>query len=85
MELRDRDVVDYAFVGVVTLLAYLELPWRPEIRQWLRSVVATVVVVLEFAVGVVFGQPIWVYVLVGLLLGVGILVALVELPNRTHA
>lgn len=81
MELRDRDALDYLVVGVVTVLVYLELPWRPAIRGWLRDVAATLVAITEF----VFGQPVWVYVIAGLLLGVVILVALVELPNRTHA
>ena len=85
MELRDRDAVDYLAIGVVTLLAYLQLPWRPEIRQWLRSVAATAVALVEFLLRFVFGQPLWVYVILGLLLGVAILVALVELPKAGHA
>lgn len=81
MELRDRDAIDYLVVGVVTVLVYLELPWRPAIRRWLRDVAATLVAVPVF----VFGQPVWVYVIAGLLLGLVILVALVELPKRTHS
>ncbi|QLG27627.1 hypothetical protein HUG10_08705 [Halorarum halophilum] len=33
---RERDVVDYAVVSAVTLLLYLQLPFRPEIRETLR-------------------------------------------------
>lgn len=36
MLVRERDVVDYAMVGAVTLLLYLQLPFRPEIRETLR-------------------------------------------------
>lgn len=85
MELRDRDAVDYLGIGVVTLLAYLHLPWRPEIRQWLRSVAAAVVSLVHLLQQFVFGQALWVYVIAGLLLGVAILVAMVELPKAKHA
>jgi hypothetical protein len=34
--MRELDAFDYAVVFVLTLLAYLELPWRPSIRAQLR-------------------------------------------------
>lgn len=85
MDLRDRDAVDYLGIGVVTLLVYLHLPWRPAIRRFLRDVTTTLLTAGEFLVRVVIGQPLWVYVIAGVLVGLGILVAMVELPNRTHA
>ena len=36
MWVRERDVVDYGLVSAVTLLVYLQLPFRPEIRETLR-------------------------------------------------
>lgn len=40
---RERDAVDYALLGAVTLLAYLHLPFRPAIRESLRGVAGTAV------------------------------------------
>jgi hypothetical protein len=34
--MRDPDALDYALICSVTVLAYLQLPWRPEIRAALR-------------------------------------------------
>lgn len=85
MEFRDRDAIDYLFIGVVTVLAYSQLPWRPEIRRSLRAVADGVVSLWATLVAVATGQPLWVYVLAGLFLGIAILVALVELPKASHA
>ncbi|WP_129112585.1 hypothetical protein [Halegenticoccus tardaugens] len=40
--MRRPDALDYALVSAVTLLAYLQLPWRPEIRERLRSVAGSI-------------------------------------------
>jgi hypothetical protein len=34
--MRELDAFDYAVVFALTLLAYLELPWRPSVRGLLR-------------------------------------------------
>jgi len=73
---RDLDGFDYAVVAAVAALAYLQLPWRPAIRARLRWAAAAVESAL---VAVTTAEP-WVYVLVGLLLGVIALVAIVESP-----
>lgn len=40
---RDLEAFDYAVVAALSLLFYLELPWRPAIRRTLRGTVAGVV------------------------------------------
>ncbi|WP_435124720.1 hypothetical protein [Halobaculum sp. D14] len=47
MWVRERDVVDYLLVSAVTALAYLHLPFRPAIREWLRSTAAAVVAYID--------------------------------------
>lgn len=37
--MRDPDSLDYLFAIAITVLAYLELPWRPELRTRLRTFV----------------------------------------------
>jgi hypothetical protein len=44
--MRQPDALDYLLIGAVTVLAYLELPFRPEIRQWLRSLPARLMALL---------------------------------------
>ncbi|MFB6154543.1 MAG: hypothetical protein ABEJ22_01525 [Haloferacaceae archaeon] len=45
--LRQPDLLDYLLVGTVTVLAYLELPFRPAIRRWLRSIPARLAALWE--------------------------------------
>ena len=47
MWVRERDVVDYAIISAVSLLAYLQLPFRPEIRETLRWWADWLVVLVE--------------------------------------
>ena len=41
--MRQRDAVDYALLSAVTLLVYLQLPFRPAIRRVLRGAAGTAV------------------------------------------
>lgn len=50
--LRDPDAFDYAVVGALALLFYLQLPWRPAIRRSLRGAVATIALSFETATSV---------------------------------
>ena len=40
--MRPLDTFDYLIVCGMSVLAYLQLPWRPQIREGLRSGVALV-------------------------------------------
>lgn len=74
--MRELGAFDYALVGAVSVLAYLQLPWRPAIRGHLRGLVAAVLRV----VGALTSLPTWAYVLVGLGVGVVLVVGIVESP-----
>lgn len=43
--MRDPDLLDYGFIVAITVLAYLEFPWRPELRAFLRHGVEQVTAV----------------------------------------
>lgn len=73
--MRTLDTLDYAFVVAITVLAYLNLPWRPEIRRGLREGVST-------AASLLSPTPESLVVSVAVV-GVALLVLLVEvLPGR---
>lgn len=82
MWLRDPDALDYALIGAVTVLAYLQTPWRPEVRAALRDLAASVVAAVDGLVGFLTGVETNLYVVLALLLGVAFLVAIVELAPR---
>ena len=73
--MRTLDTLDYAFVAAITVLAYLNLPWRADIRRGLREGVSTVASLLS-------PTPESLVVSVAVV-GVALLVLLVEvLPGR---
>lgn len=82
MQMRNPDTLDYALICAVTVLAYLELPWRPQIRAALRGAVGGVVGAVDGVTVFLLGVAVDFYVVVALLLGVAFLVAIVELAPR---
>lgn len=78
-QMRSPDTLDYAFVVVLTLLAYVHLPWRPEIRRTLRSGVSSAISIG----GAIFPPSPESIVVVVVAIGVVLLVVLFEvLPRR---
>ncbi|QLG61565.1 hypothetical protein [Halorarum salinum] len=65
MWVRERDAVDYALVGAVTLLLYLRLPFRPAIRDRLRWIVDSVATWIEESPEAVVATFVVVVALVG--------------------
>lgn len=75
--MRELDTFDYALVAAVAALAYVQLPWRPTIRRWLRSGTGAA---LSFAGDVDAETAV---VLLGLL-AIALVVYLVEVLPRRH-
>jgi hypothetical protein len=73
--MRAPDTLDYVLIAAITVLAYLHLPWRPQIRDALRGGVSAVASLFS---------PTPESLVVGLVaVGVVLLVLLVEvLPGR---